>query len=163
MHLAYQMHTNWKTDSVVPQYKPRPVGPAERRDICQQHAPFPKKSCSVSFAIQKTCTTHPLASKNKNWKKRKKQGENTGKKENTPKQPTASQERRTASEERRKQDLSNLWRNSSPSLLHNSCVQVRMMGNHPSSTNSNSDEETYDTPLETLETELDPWTGKRWP
>ena len=40
--------------------------------------------------------------------------------------------------------------------MHNSCVQVRTMGNHPSSTNSDSDEELYDTPPETLETESDP-------
>ena len=40
--------------------------------------------------------------------------------------------------------------------MHNSCVQVRTMGNHPSSTKSDSDEELYDTPPETLETESDP-------
>ena len=39
--------------------------------------------------------------------------------------------------------------------MHNSCVQVRTIGNHPSSTNSDSDEELYNTPLETLETESD--------
>ena len=40
--------------------------------------------------------------------------------------------------------------------MHNSCVQVRTMGNHPSGTHSDSDEEDYDTPPETLDTESDP-------
>ena len=40
----------------------------------QQHAPFPKTSCSVSSVIRKTRTTPPLASKSKMWKKRKKTG-----------------------------------------------------------------------------------------
>ena len=153
MHLTYQMHTNWKTDSVVPQFKPRPAGPIERRDICQQHAPFPKKSCSVSSAIQKAHTTHPLASKKQKAEKEKKQGENTGKKEDTPKQPKSSQERRTTSEEKQKRDLSNMRRNGSPSLLHNSCVQVRTMGNYLSGTHNDLDEESYDTPPETLDTD----------
>ena len=40
--------------------------------------------------------------------------------------------------------------------MHNSCVQVRTMGNHPSSTHSDSEEKDYETPLETLDTESDP-------
>ena len=87
--------------------------------------------------------------------KEKKQGENTGKKEDTPK-PSNSKERRTASEEKRLRDLSKLQRNSSPSLMHNSCVQVRTMGNYLSGTHSDSDEESYDTPPESLDTESDP-------
>ena len=39
--------------------------------------------------------------------------------------------------------------------MHNSCVQVCTMGNHPSGTHSNSDEEDYETPPETLDTESD--------
>ena len=40
--------------------------------------------------------------------------------------------------------------------MHNSCVQVRTMGNYLSGTNSDSDEEYYDTPPESLDTDTDP-------
>ena len=40
--------------------------------------------------------------------------------------------------------------------MHNSCVQVRTMGNYLSGTHSDSDEESYDTPPESLDTESDP-------
>ena len=66
------MHTNKRTVTLVPQYKvPRPAGPAERKDTCQQGAPFPKKNCFVSSVIHQNRTTHPLVSRNKNRIKRK--------------------------------------------------------------------------------------------
>ena len=141
MHPIYLIHTNRKTISLVPQLAPRPAGPAERRYICQQHALSQRKNCSASSVIQKNLHNTSTCIKKQKAEKEKKQGENSGKKENTPRQPTASQERRTASEERRKQDLSIPKRTGSPSSMHNSCVQVHTMGNHPSSTNSDSNEE----------------------
>ena len=76
-------------------------------------------------------------------------GNNTGKAEKDVK-PSASQERRAASEEKRKRDLSAYRKaNGSPVLQHNSCVQVQTMGNFLSGTHSDSDEDSYKTPPET--------------
>ena len=90
--------------------------------------------------------------------KEKKEGENkNSKKDTNPKAKTESQERREASENR-KRNLSQQRDNRSPQRLGNSCAQVRVqnMGNHPSGTYSDSDEEDdYDTPPETLESDND--------
>ena len=47
--------------------------------------------------------------------------------------------------------------NSSPVRGHTSCVQINMrrMGNHPSGTHSDSDEDDYETPPETLDSDND--------
>ena len=47
--------------------------------------------------------------------------------------------------------------NGSPARMHNSCVQMQVckMGNHPSGTHSDSDEEDYETPPETLDSDTD--------
>ena len=88
--------------------------------------------------------------------KEKKQGENNGKKDANPKPKSESQERRDASNER-KRNLSLPKDNRSPVRGHTSCAQVRVqrMGNHPSGTHSDSDEDDYDTPPETLDSDND--------
>ena len=94
--------------------------------------------------------------KKQNKEKDKKKGLNTGKTDKVDK-PTTSRERREASEEKRKQDLSNYRKNnSSPITQHNSCVQVQMMENFLSGTHSDSDKDSYKTPPETLDTESEP-------
>ena len=47
--------------------------------------------------------------------------------------------------------------NGSPFRQHNSCVQIQVqkMGNHPLRTHSDSDEEDYETPPETLDSDTD--------
>ena len=89
--------------------------------------------------------------------KEKKQGENNGKKDTNPKPKTESQERRDVSAEARKRNLSQMKDTSSPVRQHNSFVQIQVqkMGNHPSRTHSDSDEEDYETPPETLDSDTD--------
>ena len=62
--------------------------------------------------------------------------------------PDISRKRREASE-KRKRDLSNYRKNNgSPVIQHNSCVKVQMIWNLLSGTHSDSDEDSYETPLE---------------
>ena len=118
---------------------------------------IPKEKLLCKFCDTKNSHNTAACIKKQQADKEKKQGENNGKKDTNPKPTTASQERRNASEEARKRNLSTMKDNGSPARMHNSCVQmqVRKMGNHPSGTHSDSDEEDYETPPETLDTESD--------
>ena len=102
---------------------------------------IPKEKLSCKFCDTKNSHNTAACIKKQKADKEKKQGEDNGKKDSNPKPLTASQERRNASEEARKRNLSTMKSNSSPTRLHNSCVQVRTMGNHISGTHSDSDEE----------------------
>ena len=104
---------------------------------------IPKDKLQYKFCNSQNSHNTAACIKKQKADKEKKQGENNGKKDTNPKPKTASQERRDASAEARKRNLSQMKDNSSPVRQHNSCVQinVRKMGNHPSGTHSDSDEE----------------------
>ena len=68
-------------------------------------------------------------------------------------QPPTSRERKETSEERHKRDLSTYRKNNgSPVPLHNSCAQLKTMGSILSGGDNNSDDESYETPPETVDT-----------
>ena len=98
--------------------------------------------------------TSACIKKQKEEKERKKENK-VGKTDKDVK-PATSCERREQSEEKRKRDLSALKRNSSPVTLHTSSVQVQTKINFLSGTYSDSEEESYKTPLESLKTESEP-------
>ena len=108
---------------------------------------LPKDKLFCKFCDIKNLHNTSACIKKQKEEKEKKKRNNTGKMEKESK-PQKSLERRTASEEKQKRDLSALKRNSAPASLHNSFVQVHMMGNFLSGTYSDSDKESYDTPLE---------------
>ena len=115
-----------------------------------------KEKLYCKFCDTKNSHNTSACIKKQKEEKDKKKGSNMGKMDKVDK-PTTSRERREASEEKRKQDLSNYRKNnSSPITQHNSCVQVQMMGNFLSGTYSDLDEESYETPLESLKTESEP-------
>ena len=96
--------------------------------------------------------TSTCLKKHKEDKERKKEAK-TGKTEKQEKPPT-SRERKEMSEERRKQDLSKYRQNNGLLVaLHNSCVQLQMMGSILSGNKDNLDDDLYKTPPETLDTE----------
>ena len=78
----------------------------------------PKDKLFCKFCDTKNSHNTSACIKKQKEEKDKKKGNNMGKTEETPK-PSKSQERRAASKEKRKRDLSALIRNSSPALLHN--------------------------------------------
>ena len=117
----------------------------------------PKEQLKCKYCGTQNSHNTAACLKKQKAEKEKKEGENkNSKKDTNPKAKTESQERRDASAER-KRNLSQPRDNRSPQRGHTSCAQVRVqnMGNHPSGTHSDSDEDDYDTPPETLDSDND--------
>ena len=74
--------------------------------------------------------------------------------------PPSSPKIKETSEERRKRDLSKYRAgNSSPIMQHNSCIQLQLMGdngNYLSWNNNDSDNDSYETLPETINTDSEP-------
>merc|ERR1711867_9708 len=111
---------------------------------------IPKDKLQCKFCNSQNSHNTAACIKKQKADKEKEQGENNGKKDANPKPKSESQERRDASNER-KRNLSLPKDKRSPVRNHNSCVQIRVqrMGNHP------SDEDDYETPPETLDSDND--------
>ena len=93
----------------------------EKKEHMSAACTVPKDKLFCKFCNTKNSHNTSACIKKQKKDKEKKKGNNTGKTEKDSK-PLTSQERRAASEEKRKRDLSALRRNCSPALLHNSCV-----------------------------------------
>ena len=95
---------------------PRPVGHAEKGHMSAAYT-VPKEKLFCKHCDTKNSHNTAAYIKKQKADKEKKQGENNGIKENTSKLPTNSQERRTASEEVQKRNLSNLKTNGSRRVI----------------------------------------------
>ena len=94
----------------------------------------PKEKLFCKFCDTKNSHNTSACIKKQKEEKERKKGLNTGKTDKEVK-PATSHERREASKEKQKRDLSNYMKNNgSPLTQHNSCVQVQMMGNFLSGT-----------------------------